>query len=179
MSVLIARRTLPALFAALGLAACVPESQYDNLQAAYRDLQSKYNADEATIQMLQNQLKVTMSERVLFPSGGYELSESARRTLLKMVPTLKGLQNSRVIVEGYTDNAAVGPELRRQGIASNIDLSSRRADTVADALVRGGVPRGLVSADGRGDANPIAPNTTAAGRAQNRRIEVTIAGPGN
>ena len=45
--------------------------------------------------------------------------------------------------------------------------------------MRGGVPRAIVSADGRGDANPIASNTTPAGRAQNRRIEVTIAGPGN
>ena len=173
-----ARRALPMLLAATGLTACVPASQYESLQSAYRDLQSKYSADEATIQMLDNRLKVTMSDRVLFPSGGYEINETARRTLTKMVPTLQGLQNSRVIVEGYTDNAAVGPELRRQGIASNIDLASRRADTVADTLVRGGVPRAIVSADGRGDANPIASNTTPAGRAQNRRIEVTLAGPG-
>jgi chemotaxis protein MotB len=128
--------------------------------------------------MLQGRLKVTMNERILFPSGGYQITEESRRILDKMVPTLKGLQNTRVIVEGYTDTTPPGPELRRMGIATNLDLSSRRADTVADALIRAGTPRGIVSADGRGDANPIAPNTTPQGRAQNRRIEVTLAGPG-
>ncbi|WP_137178250.1 OmpA family protein [Roseomonas sp. AR75] len=165
--------------AVLGLAACVSEQRYDELQQAYTQLQSQYNADQATIQMLQGRLKVTMTDRILFPSGGYRITESARRELAKMVPTLQGLRQTRVIIEGYTDNTPVGPELRREGISSNLDLSSRRADTVADELIRLGAPRAIISADGRGDANPIAPNDTPAGRAQNRRIEITLVGPGN
>ncbi|MGE0226405.1 MAG: OmpA family protein, partial [Acetobacteraceae bacterium] len=85
---------------------------------------------------------------------------------------------TRVVVEGYTDNVPVGEDLRRQGITSNLDLSSRRADNVADYLTRHGVPSGLVSAQGHGDASPVAPNTTPEGRSQNRRIEVTLVGPG-
>jgi chemotaxis protein MotB len=95
-----------------------------------------------------------------------------------MVPTLQGLTRTRVIVEGYTDTMPVGPELRRMAFSSNLDLSSRRADTVADELIRLGVPRTIISADGRGDACPVASNDTPQGRAQNRRIEVTLAGPG-
>ena len=68
----------------------------------------------------------------------------------------------------------VGPELRREGIASNLDLSSRRADTVADTLIALGAPRNIISADGRGEANPVASNATPEGRARNRRIEVTL-----
>ena len=176
---MITRRALvlPALFAPFALGGCV--GQYVELEQAYAQLQRAYNADQATIQMLQGRLRVTMSDRILFPSGGYQINESARHVLARMVPTLQGLTQTRVIVEGYTDNTPVGRDLRRMGISSNLDLSSRRADTVADTLIRAGAPRAIISADGRGDANPIAPNNTPAGRAQNRRIEVTLVGPGN
>jgi chemotaxis protein MotB len=169
----------PAALGLLGLTGCVSEQRYEELERAYSQLQGQYNADQATIQMLQGRLKVTMTDRILFPSGGYRITEPARRELAKMVPTLRGLTQTRVIVEGYTDNAPIGPELRREGISSNLDLSSRRADTVADALISLGTPRGIISADGRGDANPIASNSTPEGRAQNRRIEITLVGPGN
>lgn len=177
------RRTLLKLAIPLALAlplgACVSLGRYEELERAYQQLQARYSADEATIQLLEGRLRVTMNDRILFPSGGYRIDERAREHLLKMVPTLRGLQNTRVIVEGYTDNTPVGPEMRREGITSNLDLSSRRADTVADVLIRGGVPRNIISADGRGDANPIASNSTPEGRARNRRIEVTLVGPGN
>ena len=173
------RRMVPAVLVTLALGGCVSEQRYDQLQQAYTQLQAQYTADEATIQMLQGRLKVTMTDRILFSSGGYRINESARRTLGRMVPTLQGLQNTRVIVEGYTDTTPVGAELRREGITTNLDLSSRRADTVADSLISQGAPRNIVSADGRGEANPVAPNDTAEGRARNRRIEITLVGPGN
>jgi chemotaxis protein MotB len=169
----------PAAIGLLGLAGCVSEQRYEELQTAYQQLQSRYTADQATIQMLQGRLKVTMTDRILFPEGGYHITASARQELAKMVPTLQGLRQTRVIVEGYTDTTPIGPELRRLGITSNLDLSSRRADTVADSLISQGAPRAIISADGRGDANPIASNDTPAGRAQNRRIEITLVGPGN
>jgi outer membrane protein OmpA-like peptidoglycan-associated protein len=50
---------------------------------------------------------------------------------------------------------------------------------VADALVAAGVPRSIISADGRGEANPVASNATAEGRARHRGIEVTLVGPGD
>jgi chemotaxis protein MotB len=174
-----ARRMVLAAVPALLAAGCVSEQKYDELQQAYQQLQAQYTADQATIQMLQGRLKVTMTDRILFPSGGYRIEESARRELAKMVPTLQGLRQTRVIVEGYTDSTPIGPELRRMGISSNLDLSSRRADTVADTLIQLGAPRAIISADGRGDSNPVAPNDTPQGRAQNRRIEVTLVGPGN
>jgi chemotaxis protein MotB len=99
--------------------------------------------------------------------------------LSKLVPTLQGLQQTRIVVDGYTDNVPIGPELKRMGIESNLDLSSRRADTVVNYLVSRGVRQSLISAQGFGDAQPVASNDTAQGRAKNRRIEVTLVGPGN
>ena len=96
-----------------------------------------------------------------------------------MAPTLSGFQNTKVVVRGYTDNIGIGPELRREGITTNLDLSSKRADNVVDFLMRKGVDKNLISAQGMGESNPVASNATPDGRAQNRRIEVTLVGPGN
>jgi chemotaxis protein MotB len=67
----------------------------------------------------------------------------------------------------------------RQGVTSNLVLSQKRADNVMNFMVSQGVNSSLVSAQGFGDANPVASNDTADGRAQNRRVELTLAGSGN
>jgi chemotaxis protein MotB len=77
-------------------------------------------------------------------------------------------------VSGYTDNATIGPELRRQGVASNEELSQKRADAVMQFLISQGVNPSLVSAHGYGEADPVASNDTASGRAQNRRVELSL-----
>lgn len=173
------RRFLGVAGGAALIAGCVPAPRYEELERAYQQLQGQYGAAEAQIQLLEGRLRVTMADRILFPEGGYHITERSRRELDKMVPTLRGLRQTRVTVVGYTDNVPIGPELRRLGIASNLDLSSRRADTVADTLIRLGVPRTIISAEGRGDADPIASNATPDGRARNRRSEVTLIGPGS
>jgi chemotaxis protein MotB len=91
---------------------------------------------------------------------------------------LHNLQNAKVVVYGYTDNAPVGPALARQGVPNNLVLSTRRAATVANFLVAQGVNPNIVSAKGFGDTHPVASNDTPDGRAQNRRIVITVQGPG-
>jgi chemotaxis protein MotB len=65
----------------------------------------------------------------------------------------------------------------KQGITTNLILSQKRADTVMQYLISQGVKPNLVSAQGFGDANSVASNDTPEGRAQNRRVELTIASP--
>jgi chemotaxis protein MotB len=165
-----------------GLAACVSLGQYDQLEQAYQQLNARLSAeiaaDQVQITKLQGQLKVTLKDEILFPEGGWRITERAKQTLGKLVPTLAGLQQTKVVVDGYTDNLPIGPELRRDGIASNFDLSSRRADTVVNYLASQGVNPALLSAQGFGDTRPVASNDTEEGRAKNRRIEVTLVGPG-
>ena len=86
---------------------------------------------------------------------------------------------TRIMVNGYTDNTPIGPELAAQGVTSNLILSQKRADTVLQFLISQGVNPNLLTAQGLGDANPVASNDTAQGRAQNRRVELTLAGSGN
>jgi chemotaxis protein MotB len=89
------------------------------------------------------------------------------------------MQQTKIMVNGYTDNVPIGPGLMRQRITSNVVLSQRRADNVMNFMTSKGVNRILVSAQGFGDANPVASNDTAAGQAPHRRVELTLAGSGN
>lgn len=169
---------LSILFASI-LTACVSQQSYNNLDQAYSQLQQAYQGDEVEIRQLQGELKITIKDKILFPEGGFRLNAKADQVLAKMAPTLSGFQNTKVVVRGYTDNVGIGPELRKDGITTNLDLSSKRADNVVDFLIRKGVDKNLISAQGMGDSNPVASNATPDGRAQNRRIEVTLVGPGN
>ena len=72
----------------------------------------------------------------------------------------------------------IGPGLMRQGITSNLELSQKRADTVMQFMIAQGVNPSLVSAHGFGEQDPVASNDTPQGRAQNRRVELTLAGSG-
>ena len=161
------------------LSACVTQQTYNSLDQAYSQLQQAYQGDEVEIRQLQGELKITIKDKILFPEGGFKLNAKADQVLAKMAPTLTGFKNTKVVVRGYTDNVSIGPGLRREGISTNLDLSSRRADNVVDYLVRKGVDQNLISAQGLGETNPVASNSTPDGRAQNRRIEVILVGPGN
>jgi chemotaxis protein MotB len=158
---------------------CVTETKYNALEQEYQQLQAALSTDQAQIVLLEGKLKVTMVDQVLFPEGGFRLNSQSKAVLSKLVPTLSGLQQTKIIVDGYTDNVPIGPGLRREGLSSNLELSSRRADVVVDYLVQQGVNQNLISAQGFGESNPVASNDTPEGRAQNRRIEVTLVGPGN
>ena len=109
-----------------------------------------------------------------FPSGGYSLSPQGRADLDRIIPALQAAQNTKITVYGYTDNVPVGPDLQRQGITDNLDLSSKRANTVVRYMASKGINPSIMSAKGRGDTHPEASNDTPQGRAQNRRIEVVV-----
>ena len=165
------------------LSGCVSQQKYDALQSRYDQLNqtmsSEITAKQMHIERLQNAIKVTVNDQLLFPSGDWQMPATAQQTIGKMVPILAPMQQTTIMVNGYTDNVSIGPGLMRQGITSNLVLSQKRADNVMNFMVSQGVNSSLVSAQGLGDANPVASNDTADGRAQNRRVELTLAGSGN
>jgi chemotaxis protein MotB len=168
--------------ALLVLAGCVTQQKYDALEARYRQLNQTMSAEIGANQMqitrLQNAIKVTVNDELLFPSGDWEMSAEAQQTLGKIIPILAPMQQTKIMVNGYTDNVPIGPGLMRQGITSNEVLSQKRADTVMQFMISRGVKPSLVSARGFGEADPVASNDTPEGRAQNRRVELTVAGSG-
>lgn len=174
-------RKLAIAFAAAGavvLAGCVSEQKYDALEAQYNALNQSLSGeianDQVRISRYQGAIKVAVNSELLFPSGGWQMPPQAAQTIAKIAPILAPVQRVLIDVNGYTDNVPIGAELRRQGVQNNQDLSLRRAQTVAQYLISQGVNPNLVAVHGYGDANPIASNDTAQGRAQNRRVELQI-----
>ena len=172
-------RTAYLAAAVLLLSSCVSQQKYDALDQEYQQLQQSMNSEVGAQQMhierLQNAIKVTVNGELLFPSGGWQMPAQAQQTIAKMAAILAPQQTTKINVNGYTDNTPIGPGLMRQGITSNLILSQKRADNVMQYMISQGVNPNLVSAQGFGDADPVAPNATPEGRAQNRRVELTLA----
>jgi chemotaxis protein MotB len=165
--------------AGLLLSACVSQSAYDELQAQNQQLQAQNQQLQGQIATLQAQASFVEAGDLLFPPGGFELSAAGKTELANNIaPRLRGLPYAKVVVYGYTDNTPVGPELQRAGINDNLTLSSRRAGAVVTFLISQGVKPNIISAKGFGDTHPVAPNDTPANRTKNRRIVITVQGPG-
>jgi chemotaxis protein MotB len=173
---------------ALLLAGCASQSNYDALQqryeqtqAANQKLQSENQALQAQVQRnqqgQQSQQTYTMSADMLFAPGGFTITPGGQAALNDVITRLRNLKN-KIVVYGYTDDEKVGPPLKKMGINSNMELSSKRADVVADYLRAHGIDPKLISAKGRAETHPAAPNNTPTGRAQNRRVEIVVEGSG-
>lgn len=169
-----------ALCAATLAVGCVSKQSYntevktaDTYAALNTKLSSELSSDQAQITQLQNQLKVTMVNDILFPEGGWTLHATGEETLGKIAPTLSNLPGQQVIVQGFTDNVPIGGTLKVR-FPSNLELSSARADNVVRYLTSKGVPPATISAQGFGEARPVASNDTAQGKAKNRRVEIVI-----
>jgi outer membrane protein OmpA-like peptidoglycan-associated protein len=105
-------------------------------------------------------------DNMTFPTAGATLSPAAQGTLADVSQILQAYPNTRVRIEGYTDNTGSSQ--------INMTLSQRRAESVRDALVSRGVPTDRIQAQGFGENNPVASNDTDAGRAQNRRTDLVV-----
>jgi len=106
------------LLAPVLLSACVSQGKYDDLQAQYRQLQQQNSAlaaqaaaDKTQICRLAGAIKYTVNSDLLFPSGGFEMSERGKQIIANMAAKLAPTQQNKVLVSGYTDNKPVGPRL--------------------------------------------------------------------
>jgi chemotaxis protein MotB len=169
-------RVVPLI--ALMLGACVSQSAYEQQGQQLEEARAEAAAQQAQIAKMQQEQKWVVAGDMLFPEGGYQLGPNGQTALSQYVPRLQSLQNAKVVVYGYTDNKPVGPALQQAGIKNNIDLSSRRAANVVAYFTSQGVNPNIISAKGFGDTHPVASNDTPQGRAQNRRIEIVLEGPG-
>lgn len=107
-----------------------------------------------------------LSTPITFATNQATLTAQSRHALGQVAATAKACPNARLVVTGYTD--ATGTD------AVNLPLSASRAKAAAEELVSAGLPATAVTTKGAGAANPVADNSTAAGRAMNRRVDVTV-----
>lgn len=114
-------------------------------------------------------VKLNVPGSVLFPTGSAQLAPSFKSTLDTVAGTIKEYCGVTGQVVGHTDNTGT--------YAINSKLSLERAQSVVAYLNSQGVEMNRLSADGRADSQPVAPNTDEAGRAQNRRVEIFLRPP--
>jgi len=118
-------------------------------------------------------VKVTFDSGILFTTGSSTLSATAKNSLTQFAGVLKQNTDCDVAIQGYTDNAGWKNSTAEQSVQKNLNLSQQRAQAVTNYLKSLGVSASQIrSTEGFGEANPVADNSTAAGKAQNRRVEV-------
>ena len=120
----------------------------------------------ADVQRRDDSLLVNFSSQLLFDTGASQLQPGAYDRLRTLANTLNNYPQSQVIIKGHTDSTGDN--------AFNQRLSEDRADRVRTYLISEGVTSARISAIGFGETMPVASNSTEAGRAQNRRVEVEI-----
>lgn len=165
---------LPCLLTASG---CVSQRTYDRDMGLQRQLNqqlsSEVSADRAKITQLQDRLKVTLEDELLFPEGGYEIHADGKRVLDKLVPVLQNVTDHRIEAEGNTDDVPIGAHLRHR-FPTNWELSTARAAEVVKYLQAKGVDPKRLTAAGHGEYLPVAPNSTPQGRQANRRTDIDL-----
>jgi outer membrane protein OmpA-like peptidoglycan-associated protein len=141
-------------------------SAQESAEQVREKLREQLNSVLATTESARG-LIVNMSD-VLFDTGKYTLKPATQISLAKVAGILEAYPGLKVQVEGYTDSVG--------GDAYNQTLSENRANAVMNFLVSQGVNQANISAQGYGKADPVADNSTAAGRAQNRRVNLVVSG---
>ncbi|MCM1028221.1 MAG: OmpA family protein [Pseudoflavonifractor sp.] len=111
-------------------------------------------------------IRVTFEGGILFPTNGTELSQNAKKDLTKFAASLMAYPDTDVQIYGFTDNTG--------SMAVNTKVANGRADAVETYLIDSGISAKRMTAQGLPMQDYVASNETAAGRAQNRRVEIYI-----
>lgn len=148
------------------------------IEEAYADLVKSLRGEvergDIKIEQINNQLRLSVAERVFFLSGSAQVSGPGKEVLRKLAGSLQSLKNKDIFVEGHTDSVSIGSALLHR-FPTNWELGSARAVNVVRFLSeQNGLEASRLSAVSHGPNRPVADNSTEEGRAKNRRIEITI-----
>lgn len=156
-----------SLFA--GLSACNTQKHLARKRHVYMEktyLELKDSIKEAQVSILNDTIKVLYPENLLFPVGKAELLPATKPLLIRFANALIKYDKTSILINGYTDNTG-GKDLNDQ-------LSANRASNTGNFLKANKVKEARIFTWGRGSRNPIADNSTTAGRQKNRRVEFII-----
>jgi len=136
-----------------------------------RALRPEIEKGDITVDLNNERLLIKLASSYLFGSGQDELKPAGAEALKQVGAVLKDFPEYKVAVDGHTDNVAIRGALKKK-FPTNKELSESRAANAAKSLTEGGL--GAATTHGYGETKPVEPNTTEAGRAKNRRVEVRV-----
>lgn len=131
-----------------------------------------YEGKGLSVEAREGKVYVSMENKLLFQSGSWDVETEGKSALASLGEVLSDNPDISILIEGHTDNV---PFTGRGSIKGNWDLSTKRATSIVNILLENPeiLPQNLTAA-GRGEYLPIAPNSTREGRSANRRIEVIL-----
>lgn len=133
-------------------------------------LKRMIDAGDLQILLRSGRMVLVLSSDVLFDSGRTEIKPRGKQALAEISAVLATVPNRRFQVAGHTDDEPI----RVSGFASNWELSAARGLGVTRFLIESGMRPDTLSAAGYGEFDPVAPNDAPQGKANNRRIEITV-----
>lgn len=150
-------------------------SEMAKLKEAQRSLvkalRSQIEKGTIAVDLNNERLSINLASGYLFGSGEDQLKPAGAGALKQVGAILKDFPEYKVAVDGHTDNRTIRSALKKK-FPTNKELSEARAANAAKALAEGGL--GSSTTAGYADTKPVVPNTTDAGRAKNRRVEVRV-----
>jgi len=130
-----------------------------------------YKADELTVYLKDGNVYVSLAEKLLFKSGSDVVDPKGKNALKSLASVLNNSDDFTVAIEGHTDDVPIKTKV----FEDNWDLSTARATSIVRILTNDyGFDSNRITATGKGQFHPVNPNTTAEGRAGNRRTEVIL-----
>ncbi|WP_115122970.1 OmpA family protein [Marinirhabdus gelatinilytica] len=133
---------------------------------------TNFEGNGLTVEQRDGKVYVSMENKLLFESGSWAVNSRGRQAVEQLGTVLANNPEIAVLIEGHTDNVPYGGS---GNIQNNWDLSTKRATAIVTILTENSaIPKDNLTAAGRGEFAPIAPNTSAEGKAKNRRIEVIL-----
>jgi len=133
---------------------------------------TNFEGNGLTVEQRDGKVYVSMENKLLFESGSWAVNSRGRQAVEQLGQVLAKNQEIAVLIEGHTDNVPYGGS---GAMKDNWDLSTKRATAIVTILTENNnIPKDNLTAAGRGEYAPIAPNTSAEGKAKNRRIEVIL-----
>ncbi|HYO68144.1 MAG TPA: OmpA family protein [Archangium sp.] len=154
------------------------DAELARLKATYEDIEQKLKAEisdgEIRLSQAEGRIQVDLVDKILFDSGEANLSPRGSEVLARLGTVLSKVENRSILVSGHTDDAPPSQRLAAT-FPTNWELSVARAVNVVRFLgEKASVPPGKLVAAGHSDTKPVASNSTAKGRARNRRIEILL-----
>jgi len=133
---------------------------------------TNFEGNGLTVEQRDGKVYVSMENKLLFESGSWAVNSRGREAVVQLGSVLAQNPEIAVLIEGHTDNVPYGGN---GNMKDNWDLSTKRATAIVTILTENSsIPKDNLTAAGRGEYAPIAPNTSAEGKAKNRRIEVVL-----
>jgi len=143
-------------------------TEYEQLN---KSLEGQIKAGQIELSELKGKMTVKLKDKILFSSGSAKIGKEGKVALDAVAAAFKDLKGKTVIVSGYTDDVPIG---KGSGYQDNWDLSAARSAAVVRYLESKGVAPQMLGLAGYSEYRPLAPNDTAEGRSQNRRIEIAL-----